>query len=110
MNFEEEEKTQNYSNIIVFIVSFLLLASISLSVIGLVKGKKEVVGQKDIEPSDYLNEFSSDFDQSLSDVFEKNFSEESSSTWKYPNDPFREICKDVEGEGYAMTSFTVCQP
>lgn len=100
----EPENSKNNSSVLVFIISFLLLVSIAISVIGILNGKKEEninSRREDTELQDKTEE------KSLTDLFEKNFTEQRDARNGY--DPFKETCSSVEGvDSAAITSYTVC--
>lgn len=107
---EGENKPRRNSNFLILIVSTLLFASIALSVVGLLNGNKDNAGVEEKELSETQTEVQNESQESLTDMFQKEFSEESDSKGGYSNDPFREICKSIKGDYPAMSSFTVCQP
>ena len=102
-----ESKLKINSSLLIFIVSFLLLASIALSVVGLLNGKKEVEIDTDRESEETQNEIQ---EESLTDLFQKEFSEQEGTFDEYyNNDPFKEVCAPVAGQGSAaISSYTVC--
>lgn len=111
MKFKEEEgKSRQNSNVLIFVFSFLLLASIALSVIGLINGKKkdEIKNGDGPEESQYYPNKDTD-NESLNDLFQKEFLEMSVSESEYANDPFRKECAPSGEDGVpAISSFTVC--
>jgi flagellar basal body-associated protein FliL len=105
---ELEDKTKTNSSVLVIIISFLLLVSIAISVLGVLNGKKEVSSdseEKEILPKDELQS------EELNNIFQKEFSERSNSKVDeyYLNDPFKEICASTSGDDIpAISGGTVC--
>lgn len=108
---EEEGKSRQNSNVLIFVFSFLLLASIALSVIGLINGKKKDEIKNGDEWEKSQNYLDKDADEeSLTDLFQKEFLEMSVSESEYADDPFRKECAPSGEDGIpAISSFTVCQ-
>lgn len=103
-----ESKLKINSSLLIFIVSFLLLASIALSVVGLLNGKKEVEIDTDRESEETQNEIQ---EESLTDLFQKEFSEQSDSGQDSLYDPFKEFCGNKGSDGApSISSYTVCTP
>lgn len=101
---------QTNSNVLIIVVSFLLLVSIAMSVLGIINGKSEG-GINDVESVDKVNVEVQFEDETLDEMFQKEFAESAKSEDGYDlNDPFRETCAPVDGNQPATTSFTVCQP
>ncbi len=107
---EGDNKSRHNSYLLILIVSTLLFVSIALSVVGLLNGKKDNAGKEEKESAQTQTEVQKEPQESLTDIFQKEFSEESDTKSEYSNDPFREICKSVKGDFPAMSSFTICQP
>ena len=103
-----EDKSKSNSSVLIFIVSFLLLVSIAISVLGLLNGKKEESIDGDEEMIKPKNELQG---EEITDLFEKEFSEEKDSKVDeyYLNDPFKEICASTSGDDLpSITGGTVC--
>lgn len=102
-----ENKTRENSSILIFIVSLLLLASLSLSVISLLNEKKD--SKEDRQKMGLQEQLQKEKEESLTEIFEKGFKDESESGWNNLNDPFREECAFTEEDGVpSITSHTVC--
>jgi flagellar basal body-associated protein FliL len=107
----EENKPRQNSNVLIIIVSFLLLASIGVSVVGLLNGKEENGERKKSELTETIKEEKSKSEEeSLTELFQKEFTERQNLGREYLNDPFNEICEPARGDVPTMSSFTVCQP
>jgi flagellar basal body-associated protein FliL len=110
MSVEEGENNKRNSNVLIVIVSFLLLASIGLSVVGLLNGRKDYVALNDEESPENQIQDQKEPEDSLTDMFEKEFIKELGSDGVSANDPFKEICTPASGDAPAVSSFTLCQP
>ena len=114
MNAEKklENDQKRSSNISILIVSFLLLVSIAMTVFGFLSGKSgDSDANRDDSRKTRVNVERESEDESLSDMFQKEFSENLKDENGYDlNDPFRETCAPVDGSQPVTTSFTVCQP
>jgi hypothetical protein len=106
---DSENKSRYKSSVLIFIVSFLLLASIAVSVVGLLNGKNHD-NEESKRESDLTND---ETDKgSLTDLFDREFSERSEiSDEDETYDPFKETCVQKDGgDTPAFSSFTFCSP
>lgn len=106
---ESDKKSGGNLNVLVVIFSFLLMVSIAMMVAGLINGW-EKVDADDNDTSVKINFDKEEAGDSLTDIFQKEFSQISEEGTYAANDPFRETCAPVSGSEPATTSFTVCQP
>lgn len=111
MSVEEGENNKRNSNVLIVIVSFLLLASIGLSVAGLLNGRSRYVALNGEESPENQIQDQKEPEDSLTDMFEKEFSRQPGYEGSYESDPFREGCVLVtEGDSQVISSYTVCAP
>ena len=109
VNEKINSKSGKESWLVVVIVFILFIASLGAVVIGISKSEKgsQINSQEAFKMQDAAKTEMGE--ESLDELFRKEFTREVDNNGNYSNDPFREICQ-AAGDGGALiiSSYTVC--
>ena len=105
-----EDNFKTNSSVLIFIVSFLLLVSLAVSVFGILN--MERTQDEEGKDEEYTVAETVLQEGSLSDLFQEGFSGKTGTGGGNSlNDPFREGCTSAtEGGVQVISSYTVCTP